>query len=138
MSTALLTANPLAPYADHEEVFAQHPEHRHLWVSNHGNVFSEKSQRFIGRVNRRGSEGRGREGRTLRDADEQNYRRVNVLRNGKRADVYVHILVLETFVGPRPSPLHEGDHIDRDLTNNHAYNLRWLLKRLNHPGNRPD
>ena len=37
----------------------------------------------------------------------------------------VHILVLETFVGPRPSPEHETRHLDGNHTNNHLHNLKW-------------
>ena len=37
----------------------------------------------------------------------------------------VHILVLETFTGPRPSPEHETRHLDGNHTNNHLHNLKW-------------
>lgn len=37
---------------------------------------------------------------------------------------YVHQLVLEAFVGPRPPGL-EGEHDDRDRTNNRLSNLAW-------------
>lgn len=38
--------------------------------------------------------------------------------------IYVHQLVLETFVGPRP-PRHEACHCNGIRTDNRAVNLRW-------------
>ena len=38
---------------------------------------------------------------------------------------YVHQLVLETFVGPKPSGNHRGLHCDDDPHNNHVSNLYW-------------
>jgi len=43
--------------------------------------------------------------------------------NGNRK--LVHVLVCEAFHGPRPSPKHTVDHIDRNIHNNAASNLRW-------------
>jgi hypothetical protein len=37
----------------------------------------------------------------------------------------VHVLICETFHGPRPSPKHMANHLDEDKTNNHASNLSW-------------
>ena len=43
-----------------------------------------------------------------------------------------HSLVLEAFVGPRPSARHHGAHFpDRDSANNRASNLRWALPEEN-------
>lgn len=54
------------------------------------------------------------------------YLRVRLQDEGNRYWRRVHNLVLEAFVGPRPSPRHHGDHgPDRDRTNNHLSNLRW-------------
>lgn len=56
------------------------------------------------------------------------YRRVSLtLANGRRVWRKVHALVLEAFVGPRPTPRHHGAHEDRDRTNNRLTNLRWAL-----------
>lgn len=54
----------------------------------------------------------------------------------------VHVLVLEAFVGPRPSDM-EACHFDGDKTNNVLSNLRWDKKRNNNldavrVGTRPD
>lgn len=47
------------------------------------------------------------------------------LHNGKkRANRWVHHLVLEAFVGPRPEGK-EACHLDGDPTNNAAENLHW-------------
>lgn len=47
------------------------------------------------------------------------------LTDGERRQVRrVHLLVLESFVGPRPPRL-EGCHQDDDHDNNHLENLRW-------------
>jgi len=43
----------------------------------------------------------------------------------------VHHLVLEAFVGPRPSAFHEAAHWDGDRFNNCASNLRWATKHEN-------
>lgn len=43
---------------------------------------------------------------------------------GRRQHPYVHSLVLEAFVGPRPSG-HQGLHYDDIPSNNAIENLRW-------------
>ena len=37
----------------------------------------------------------------------------------------VHVLVLEAFIGPRPSPDHVSMHLDGNTRNNHVSNLAW-------------
>ncbi len=52
--------------------------------------------------------------------------------DGRRVWRKVHNLVLEAFVGPRPSPRHHGAHApDRDKTNNRVSNLRWATPEEN-------
>lgn len=52
-----------------------------------------------------------------------------------------HSMVLEAFVGPRPSSDHQADHIDFNRANNEVDNLQWLTSientRRSMP-NRPD
>ena len=56
------------------------------------------------------------------------YLRVSLtLGDGRRVWRKVHALVLEAFVGPRPTAAHHGAHGDRDPTNNQLGNLRWAL-----------
>ena len=61
------------------------------------------------------------------------YLRVRLRRpDGRYAWRPVHALVLEAFVGPRPSARHHGAHFpDRDSANNRASNLRWALPEEN-------
>ena len=47
-----------------------------------------------------------------------------------RTTRYVHRLVLEAFVGPKP-PGHECCHLDDDATNNRLNNLRWDSRSAN-------
>jgi hypothetical protein len=39
---------------------------------------------------------------------------------------YIHDLVAECWLGPKPAPEYEVDHIDRDKLNNDYHNLRWV------------
>ena len=50
----------------------------------------------------------------------------------KRANkmYHVHVLVCEAFHGPRPSPNHTVDHINRNKADNSACNLRWAVKAV--------
>lgn len=52
------------------------------------------------------------------------YKRVVLCTDGVRRHVSVHILVLEAFVGPRPSG-HQASHLDGDSANNVVANLAW-------------
>ncbi len=53
------------------------------------------------------------------------HQRVTLCAGGKKINVFVHKIVLETFVGPCPDGM-EGCHSpDRDPSNNRLENLRW-------------
>ena len=56
------------------------------------------------------------------------YLSVNIGRGNPRM---IHVLVLETFVGPRPSPKHDGCHDDGNYQRNALTNLRWDTRQAN-------
>lgn len=51
--------------------------------------------------------------------------RPRVMMSPLHRTVPVHVLVCETFHGPKPTPKHEVAHGDGDPENNRADNLRW-------------
>lgn len=53
------------------------------------------------------------------------YRVIKLRENHRYAHKCVHQMVLMAFVGPCPSPGHEGCHNDGNPRNNHLSNLRW-------------
>lgn len=88
-------------------------------VSNHGRVKSLPREVWNGRVYAT------RSGRIMRTSNAGHYPKV-VLRDGTSGKkVYVHDLVLNHFVGPRPSPDHYSRHLDDNPKNNHISNLSW-------------
>ncbi|CDZ89063.1 NUMOD4 domain-containing protein [Rhodococcus ruber] len=89
-------------------------------VSDHGNVRS---------LDREVLRARGvwnLKGKPLRpSADTGGYLQVRIsYPDGKRTRL-VHQLVLESFIGPKPSPDHCGCHNNDIRTDNRAVNLRW-------------
>lgn len=61
---------------------------------------------------------------TIRDGRVVCYPHFNVYRDNKRFTGHVHILMLETFIGPRPDGM-ECCHEDGNPLNNMLTNLRW-------------
>lgn len=61
------------------------------------------------------------------------YLSVNLTRNGKRCNRFVHELVLIAWVGPRPGSAHEIEacHCNGDSHDNRAANLRWDTVQAN-------
>ena len=53
------------------------------------------------------------------------YRQVHLSARGYTRTVYVHHLVLEAFVGPRPADMPHTRHLDGDQTNNVVGNLAY-------------
>lgn len=62
--------------------------------------------------------------------DQDGYRRMHLHRDGKRRSRKVASLVLETFVGPRPSRL-DACHNDGVRSNDVLLNLRWDTRKSN-------
>lgn len=59
------------------------------------------------------------------------YRVVCLSQNGKQKNHYVHHLVAKLFLGPKPSPQHELNHIDGNKANNSDRNLEWVTPSEN-------
>jgi hypothetical protein len=85
----------------------------HYEVSSFGRV-----RRFTGRVLSPGLAGRG-------------YPFVILFADRQLPNAYIHQLVLEAFIGPRPTPRHQVNHIDGVKTNNHLSNLEWTTASEN-------
>jgi hypothetical protein len=58
------------------------------------------------------------------------YHQVELWEDGKEKKYYVHRLVLTLFKGECPNG-YECDHIDRNPSNNHIDNLRWVTRYEN-------
>jgi hypothetical protein len=64
----------------------------------------------------------------LTSARNQGFQRVRLVLNGKHYDRRVNVVVLEAFIGLRPSPRHRCRYKDGDKTNFRANNLEWALR----------
>jgi hypothetical protein len=69
-------------------------------------------------------------GGVLRHGRHDGYQRVGLYRNGKLRFIFVHVLVLEAFVGPRP-PSHEARHLNGRRLDNRLSNLAWGSRAAN-------
>lgn len=68
-------------------------------------------------------------GRVLRPGPS-NYGHLSVVL-GRGNTRMVHTLVLEAFVGPRPSPKHDARHLDGNPKDNRLSNLSWGTRSEN-------
>lgn len=59
------------------------------------------------------------------------YWSVCLYRGGKKRTALVHLLVLEAFVGPRPSDKHVACHGEKGVDDNSVLNLRWDTQQAN-------
>lgn len=59
------------------------------------------------------------------------YKYVNLYKNGNMHTQYVHHLVLNAFIGPKPSKRHESNHKNGKKHDNHWTNLEWLTPKEN-------
>ncbi len=55
----------------------------------------------------------------------QGHLRVRLVKDGRAHDKRINVLVLETFVGPRPTSMHKCVYLDGNRTNTRAQNLKW-------------
>jgi hypothetical protein len=58
------------------------------------------------------------------------YEFINATVDGRRRAAFVHSMILEAFVGPRPDG-HEAAHLDGNPSNNVVENLRWCTSKEN-------
>jgi len=59
------------------------------------------------------------------------YVKVTLCREGKESKLYVHRLVLLTYVGKPPSPDAQARHLDGNPLNNRVGNLQWGTREEN-------
>jgi hypothetical protein len=97
--------------------------HGYYEVSDHGRV------RSISRID---AKNRFRQGRILALINRNaGYKYVGPSYLGRQVIRAVHHLVLEAFVGKRPSPEHVGMHKDDNPSNNYYKNLKWGTNQEN-------
>lgn len=68
--------------------------------------------------------------KVLKQSDVGGYRKVTLYKSGKRYQIWVHRLVLLSFVGG-PSDGEECAHLDGNPCNNRLTNLKWAPKQEN-------
>jgi hypothetical protein len=62
---------------------------------------------------------------TYTDASRGGYHYVTLYKEGRKKNVYVHLAVLNAFIGPKPEKSMQGCHDNGDTNNNQLSNLRW-------------
>lgn len=63
--------------------------------------------------------------------NSKGYMRVRLTTLNRDFTIVVHRLVLESFIGPRPSKHHECNHKDGIKSHNHVDNLEWVTPKEN-------
>lgn len=61
---------------------------------------------------------------------QKKYPQTSLYRDGRAHSVFIHVLVAEAFLGPRPTGL-QVNHIDGNKQNNHASNLEYVTASEN-------
>ena len=89
-------------------------------VSNRGRV---KSKHRIGR--------RPKGGVLSLSSNTKGYRRIRLSGCGRCFSIVVHRLVLEAFIGPPPSQLHQTNHKNGIKSDNNVTNLEWVTPTQN-------
>jgi len=63
--------------------------------------------------------------------NKNGYFRIGLTKNNKRKQCFVHILVLESFVGPKPFPKAVCRHLDGNSSSKNILNLKWGTAKEN-------
>jgi hypothetical protein len=71
----------------------------------------------------------------LKQAEVRGYRRISLTQDGEDSGHFVHRLVLEAFVGPRPDGM-QACHQNGVRSDNRCTNLRWDTCKRNHADKR--
>jgi hypothetical protein len=111
-------------FRTYEEEWRLVPEYPDYAVSNYGEVYS--FPRKIVRLNSQSGQPNEitvRGGMLNHSLSVHGYPRVQLSRPGEKIKKYVHSIVAETFIGPRPDGM-ETCHNDGIKTNPEAWNLR--------------
>jgi len=96
-------------------------------------MHAERWKQVVGYPYEVSNQGRVRSSRGIRalNAHRDGHMQVTLHKKGIRKTFYVHTLVLEAFIGPRPLGL-EACHNDGDPSNNNVTNLRWDTQSNNY------
>lgn len=100
-------------------------EEEWLPVTGYEGIYEVSNLGRVQSLDREDSRGRRRKGKVLSPGMSNGYLRVTLCDEGGRWSVVVHTLVADAFLGERPDDL-KVIHIDNDLKNNSAVNLRYV------------
>lgn len=94
--------------------------------------FPDYAASTFGRFKRIRNARRYKAGRFLKGSPcGEGYIELHLSRNKKTCKRLAHQLILRTFIGPPPTPFHEGNHQDGIKSNNRLSNLEWATHQEN-------
>lgn len=96
-----------------KEVWKQIPNYSMYEISTNGKVRRKEGYN--------GGDGRWCKGKELKRCGKY----VMLCKNGKRRNLFIHRLILITFVGPPPFPKAEGRHLNDVKHDDRLENLAW-------------
>ncbi len=96
------------------EEFKQIKDFPDYFISNQGRLYSTKTKRFIGNINKK-----------------IGYKMATLSLGRKSDTLYIHHLVMRYFGEPKPEIDFEIDHRDKNGLNNDINNLRWVSHQVN-------